>query len=419
VGVFFLADPLRLTFSTGPLLDLEEGLVTTEERVETNIEHQAGRLQREAALLGLAVLGACLAAAPTGRRLSLGGPLGLLAVLFLVWCAATLAWSGLPFVTARKLAVLACLAVGALGVARWLSARDVVSLTLFGCGLVLAVGLLCELALGTFRPWRASYRFSGLTWPAFTAWMASLFLLAALARLASAGRYRPALAAAAVAALGLLLLTKTRASVAAFLLAAAIHCCLTWPARRVLAAVLALAVAGSAFGLAAELLTGGRELDALVDAANLGRTESAADISGRGELWAELAAYVRGRPLGGYGYGTFWTPDRLAAVGGDNWGAPDAHNGFLDLTLGVGLVGLGAYALVLLLGLGRAWARYRGTADPAYVFAGGAVIVLVVNTLFVSTHLSPTLYGFIGLVVLAQLAFVEPSPADGGKEGRP
>ena len=45
--------------------------------------------------------------------------------------------------------------------------------------------------------------------------------------------------------------------------------------------------------------------------------------------------------------------------------------------------------------------------------------MLVVNTLFVSTHLSPTLYGFIGLVVLAQLAFVEPSPADGGKEGRP
>jgi O-antigen ligase len=307
--------------------------------------------------------------------------------------------------------VLACLALGAGGLARQLSLRELLLLTLLCTGTLLLVGLAAELALGTFRPWKAAYRFSGLTWPAFSAWDASLFILAALTLRRTSGRFRAALAAACVAFV-LLLLTKTRASAGGLAAAAVAYVGFTWAARAKWIAVLVISLAGI-IGVLAMEMAGGKGLDRLIDVVNLGRTESASDISGRAGLWQDLVPFVLEKPGGGYGYDSFWTPRRLLEIGQDNWGAPDAHNGFLNLTLGVGFVGAGLYAAVLLLGLWCSRAQFLTTNDVTYIFIFCALVVLIVNALFVSTQLAPALYSFLTLTLLARLSFVAPPRGEG------
>jgi O-antigen ligase len=145
----------------------------------------------------------------------------------------------------------------------------------------------------------------------------------------------------------------------------------------------------------------------LLNAVNLGRTESAADVSGRAGLWNDLRPYLANRPLGGYGYDSFWTPAHLLAVGQNNWGAPDAHNSFLNLALGAGFVATGLLVLVLLLTFHRAWTEFRAQAKPEYLFVCETLIVLVFNAFFVSTVLAPALYSFVGMVLVAHLGFVD------------
>jgi exopolysaccharide production protein ExoQ len=79
----------------------------------------------------------------------------------------------------------------------------------------------------------------------------------------------------------------------------------------------------------------------------LGRDNS---LTGRLPLWAIVLDEIASQPVFGYGYGAFWTTgeaDRVRATIG--WNAPNAHNGFLEILLGVGLIGAG----FLLIGLLR------------------------------------------------------------------
>jgi exopolysaccharide production protein ExoQ len=73
-------------------------------------------------------------------------------------------------------------------------------------------------------------------------------------------------------------------------------------------------------------------------------------LTGRGDLWAAVVEMIRQRPWLGYGYGAFW----LGMDGPSsyivmliNWDAPHAHNGFLDISLDVGLLGLAIFSMLL------------------------------------------------------------------------
>jgi exopolysaccharide production protein ExoQ len=69
-------------------------------------------------------------------------------------------------------------------------------------------------------------------------------------------------------------------------------------------------------------------------------------IAGRAELWRKLLA-VPINPVFGVGFESFWLGDRLEAFWDTHWWHPtQAHNGYLETYLNLGLVGL-----MLLLGL--------------------------------------------------------------------
>jgi exopolysaccharide production protein ExoQ len=73
-------------------------------------------------------------------------------------------------------------------------------------------------------------------------------------------------------------------------------------------------------------------------------------LTGRVELWRLSLTDIEQRPLQGYGYNAFWgyQSDPAWRIREEiHWDqAPSAHNGYIDLTLGLGLIGLFAYGLL-------------------------------------------------------------------------
>lgn len=97
----------------------------------------------------------------------------------------------------------------------------------------------------------------------------------------------------------------------------------------------------------------------------LGQLMSDPTYTGRDEIWRFALAHVAERPLFGFGFEAFWgTPELLNAWNPhESWGyrASDAHNGYLNLLITTGFVGLAAalwWIIVQPLGdLRRAFAR--------------------------------------------------------------
>ena len=90
-------------------------------------------------------------------------------------------------------------------------------------------------------------------------------------------------------------------------------------------------------------------------------------LTGRTEVWAFVRALIDQRPLYGYGYEAIFErqdiKDQLFNYVG--WPAPNAHNGYLELWLGTGLIGLTLTLAFLVPATVRAWQRL--VADPRSV----------------------------------------------------
>jgi O-antigen ligase len=109
---------------------------------------------------------------------------------------------------------------------------------------------------------------------------------------------------------------------------------LSWPTRRLIA--LALIVALIALPIAAWSL---KHSDVILDLLSRKST-----LTGRLPLWHTIKLEILIRPALGFGFGAFWSSteaDRDRAI--VNWDAPNAHNGFLEVTLGLGFIGLAIF----------------------------------------------------------------------------
>jgi O-antigen ligase len=95
-------------------------------------------------------------------------------------------------------------------------------------------------------------------------------------------------------------------------------------------------------------------------------------LTGRTDIWVELAAAIEQKPALGYGYLAFWGLDsepRYWLEKAVAWNAPSGHNGWLDLAISLGLVGVAIFAIGLLATLWQAVSL--SLRSPAGVFAIG------------------------------------------------
>jgi exopolysaccharide production protein ExoQ len=91
-------------------------------------------------------------------------------------------------------------------------------------------------------------------------------------------------------------------------------------------------------------------------------------LTGRDALWDEVLVAIGERPLLGYGFNSFWrgkTVQSEAVVSAIGWAAPTAHNGFLEICLDLGVVGLLTFGIGFALRFRTAISEFRGLGDRA------------------------------------------------------
>jgi exopolysaccharide production protein ExoQ len=95
------------------------------------------------------------------------------------------------------------------------------------------------------------------------------------------------------------------------------------------------------------------------------------NLSGRLYVWVLGVTMALRKPWLGYGYSAFWLGPhgpsaRISAA--LNWAAPNGHNGLLDLTLDLGLVGLTIFLLGFFIYTFRVLVAFRKQSAPEYLW---------------------------------------------------
>lgn len=109
-----------------------------------------------------------------------------------------------------------------------------------------------------------------------------------------------------------------------------------------------------------------------------------ATLTGRTQLWSWAWQVTQDEPLFGHGFQEFWNSgDPIvgqiwAAIG---WQAPNAHNGFLEVALEMGALGVLLVALILLEALVRILGLFR---IPASINQMGASLIILAGVIIQS-----------------------------------
>jgi exopolysaccharide production protein ExoQ len=93
----------------------------------------------------------------------------------------------------------------------------------------------------------------------------------------------------------------------------------------------------------------------------LGRDTS---LTGRTDVW-DAVLLLNPSPLLGAGYESFWLGRRLAVLWSEFWWGPNqAHNGYLEVYLNLGVIGLGILSLVIIATYQKIWAPTHTDLAP-------------------------------------------------------
>ena len=117
----------------------------------------------------------------------------------------------------------------------------------------------------------------------------------------------------------------------------------------------------------------------------LGRDPGQNTLVSRMHLWGDLLHKVEQRPLLGYGLGAFWLgwEGESADIWSkqDGWTPPHAHNGYLDIWLDLGLIGLGIMLCHLVLNFRRGIGLMRSVGPTGGLWALAYLTFLLLTSL--------------------------------------
>ena len=360
----------------------------------------------------IAALGFAYAVWPSESQFRGLNLLAMLIVGYLLWCAASVLWTEDSWRTIKRLVILSFCALGAIGASKQLDNRQLLLLTLGVSVAYGAIGLGTEFALGTFRPWEVGYRFAGTMHPSGQSDNCATVCLAAALWLSSSKRGATICIGLMMAAGVLLVLTKSRHACVGLVGALLLYFLLRTSATVKLTIGLAGGWIAATFLLLVELLHAGRQV---VSAALLGRQEHVGTLTGRTELWEELLTYIEQRPLLGYGYGSFWSPERIEDISATlYWGMTSAHSAYLETVLNVGLIGALLLSLLVAAGVRQAAQQTRSTGDVGSGFLFALLIFAAINGIVEAGFVAPSFLTWVvgcGLLRMALFSSAEESIA--------
>jgi O-antigen ligase len=126
-----------------------------------------------------------------------------------------------------------------------------------------------------------------------------------------------------------------------------------------------------------------------------------ATLTGRTDIWAYAWQMSEKRPLLGYGYGIFWEVDAYAQYIKDTfkWSIASAHNGYLDIMLGLGWLGLALAVAFMGTMAFRLIARSRDLEPGVLVFALPTLVYTIAFNLLEAKMFNPRGLGWLVVVI--------------------
>jgi O-antigen ligase len=107
-------------------------------------------------------------------------------------------------------------------------------------------------------------------------------------------------------------------------------------------------------------------------------------FSGRTTIWTHSIHAGMSHPMLGAGYRAFWTPEGASYVYARLWAVVgNGHNGYLDVWLELGFVGLSVFVVMFLTGISRAYSRLIKSEDIAGLFYA---LVMIYATIYSFTE---------------------------------
>ena len=320
---------------------------------------------------------------------------GCLLLALVLWATLSLVWSHEPTTTLWALGSSGAIFLFAIGFMNSYGPTALLRLSFTASLTYLVVGVIAEVSLGAFHPWLRGYRFAGTLNSNSQAINCAILLFAAAAMARRARPFRSLYWALSVIAGVFLLLTKSRTAVwsvaVALVLLLFVH---VWRSKTgpVLIGAYVIGVASllyPIFGLSVSAPSTSFLLLGREDAPTI------SDLNGRSKLWGLVTPYISTQKWCGYGYNTFWTPERHAEISEEaGWGVSDGHSAYLDVLLSLGAIGLGVYAPLIVAGCVSAVRRYSLVPSSEAAFALLVITFSAFHGATESALLHPTLLQF-------------------------
>lgn len=381
----------------------QDTLTSSVDDIATAVDN--GSLVRQISLLSLLTFALVSLLRHRGAgRLVCDSPLSWLIVSFVVWAFISPLWADDILLTIRRLVVFGILCIAAVVVARYLSLRDVIWWSFLSTLLFLFAGVVAEMFYGTLRPFTPGYRFAGTLHPNGQGIECGLLVLSALALAEIDKRHQALFRGSALLGFVFLILTASRTAITAAVIAVGIYIFTVQTRRaRVLMACSIGVICCSV------LLFVGAASPKIKSSLELGREDAgdADSFNGRTTLWRSVGRYIRQRPILGYGYCGFWTPTHVRAISDEEgWAVPNSHSAYIEYLAGLGIVGLGAYASMLVVAIRRAFRSYTLSRSSVFAHCGALLVFYAVDSLLEAAESEGSLIMFLCMVMLVRLAFL-------------
>lgn len=395
--LFFFISEHRLLTSTG----LWENFPISADDFAISVAK--GSLWRRVAFLMLGLYGIIILTQKKNFRFKINGILGWLILFYFYWSFLSLFWGEDTTLTSRRLVVLAIFCLGALGVACQFTLQDIVLFSIINTGFYLLMGFITEIYLGTFQPWISGYRFSGTLHPNIQGINCSILFLSSVLAVKNMERRRIFFLGCAIIGFTFLLLTNSRTAFGSTLIVFLLY--LYKVLRK--SGRITLCLTGIYIFCLLFLFFSDTLFQFLWKAILLGREEpSTVTLSGRTLLWKDIMKYVAKHPFLGYGYDSFWTGGRIHKFENlQGWVVGGGHSAYLDLLLGVGLVGMVTYILMLVVAIRRSHFYYKEFNKGEYLYFVVIISFAAINSLLESSIVETGTLSFLCWIALARLGF--------------
>jgi O-antigen ligase len=341
-------------------------------------------------------------------KLRLDGLLPWFALGFLCWAALSLLWTVDFALAFRRLVLLGIVIIAIVATLRHFSLRDVILLMTLSSLAYALIGVAAELMHGTFQPFSEGYRFAGTVHPNRQGMNLAVLVLGAVCLSKMRIERRHLFVIVAATGLVLLVLTRSRTAAGATLVALAMFAGVRSSPLRLTAMVMST----SAVALLTFFLIQNDALSTPWQIILMGRAEGVNEItqtlSGRTDLWEYLWTFVVERPVLGYGFNSFMSPERAGEMPLlVSWGVGEAHSLYLEILLGTGFVGLGLFVAVLAGSVSRALRWAMRSRDAAFAFLVAYLVFIAVNGFLTAITMFPD-PKFTGLLVLGYVLLRDP-----------